>query len=249
MRRVLPGGLMLATLCSLPVAPAPAQTVDEVVAKYYEAAGGLDKFKAVNGMRVMGRVTLGQGMEAPFTRITKRPKMVRVDFTLQGMTATQAYDGQTAWMFIPFMGQTAAEVMPADLAKSMEEEADFDGPLVDYQPRGIQVELVGQEQVEGTNTFKLKVTMKSGDVTFYYLDAEYYLPLRTEAKRTIQGRELSLVTTLGDYKPEGGLLLPHSIQVSGQGPGGQSFVIEKVEINPSLKDEDFKMPPKPGGDW
>jgi outer membrane lipoprotein-sorting protein len=236
-----------AALLALPVSLS-AQTVEQVIAKYHEAAGGLENFKAVNSMRVTGRMTLGQGMEVPFTRITKRPKNVRVDFTLQGMTGSQAYDGQTAWMFMPFMGQTAAELMPADIAKTMEEEADFDGPLVDYQSRGIQVELVGQEQVEGTNTHKLKVTMKSGDVTYYYLDAEYYLPLRTEAKRTIQGQELNITTVLGDYKPEGGLMVPHSIQVSGQGPGVQAFIIEKVEINPALKDEEFKMPPKPGGD-
>jgi outer membrane lipoprotein-sorting protein len=237
-----------AALLALPVSLS-AQTVDEVIAKYHEAAGGLDKFKAVHSMRVTGRMTLGQGMEAPFTRITKRPKSVRVDFTLQGMTGSQGYDGTTAWMFMPFMGQTAAELMPPDIAKSMEEEADFDGPLVDYKARGIQVELMGQEPVEGTNTFKLKVTLTTGNVTYYYLDAEYYLPLRTESKRTMQGQEMNIVTTLGDYKLEGGLMVPHSIQVSGQGPGVQGFVIEKVEINPVVNDADFKMPPKPGGDW
>ena len=236
-----------AALLALPVSLS-GQTVDQVIAKYHEAAGGLDQFKAVNAMRVTGRMTLGQGIEAPFTRITKRPTNVRVDITLQGMTGSQGYDGQTSWMFMPFMGQTAPELMPPDIAKSMEEEADFDGPLVDYQARGIQVELVGQEAVEGTNTFKLKVTMKSGNVTFYYLDAEYYLPLRTETKRTIQGQEMNIVTVLGDYKPEGGLMVPHSIQVSGQGPGTQGYIIEKVEINPVINDEDFKMPPKPGGD-
>ncbi len=249
MRRVPSSALLLAALCSLPIAPLAAQTVDEVVAKYYEAAGGLANFKAVNAMRITGRISLAPSMEAPFIRITKRPKMVRLDFTLQGMTATQAFDGQTAWMFLPFAGQSAPEVMPADLAQGMEEEADFDGPLVDYKARSIQVELLGKEQVEGTSAFKLKVTLKSGDVTYYYMDAEYYLPIRTESKRTIQGREFNIVTTLGDYKPEGGLVMPHSIQLSGQGPTGQAFVIEKVELNPALKDEDFKMPPKPGGDW
>ena len=248
MVRVSSRAFWTAALLALPVSLS-AQTVDEVIAKYHQAAGGLDKFKAVNTMRVSGRMTLGQGMEVPFTRITKRPKSVRVDITLQGMTGSQGYDGQTAWMFMPFMGQTAAELMPPDLAKSMEEEADFDGPLVDYQARGIKVELVGQEQVEGTNTFKLKVTLQGGNVTLYYLDAEYYLPLRTETKRTIQGQELNIVTVLGDYKPEGGLMVPHSIQVTGQGPGAQGFVIEKVEINPVINDQDFKMPPKPGGDW
>lgn len=249
MRRPVIRQLLLATLCTLPLGPLAAQSVDEIVAKYYEAAGGLDKFKAVNAMRITGRMMLGQGMEAPFTRISQRPKSQRLDFTLQGVTATQAYDGTTAWMFLPFMGQTAPEVMPADLAKDMEEEADFDGPLVGYKERGIQVELAGQEQVEGTDTYKLKVTLKSGDVSYYFIDAEYWLPIRTESKRTVQGREFNIVTTMGDYKPEGGLLIPHSIQVTGQGPGVQGFVIEKVELNPTLKEEDFKMPPKPGGDW
>ena len=249
MRRAVTLRLSLAALCVLPVAPLWAQSVDDIIAKYYQAAGGLDKFKTVNTMRISGRMTLGQGMEAPFTRITKRPKFVRLDFTLQGMTATQAYDGQGGWWFVPFMGQTAPEAMPADLAKAMDEDADFDGPLVGYKDRGIEVESAGQEQVEGTNTYKLKVTLKNGEVTYYFIDAEYWLPIRTESKRTIQGREMSIVTTLGDYKAEGGLMVPHSIQVSGQGPGMQGFVIEKVEINPPLKDEDFKMPSKPGGDW
>lgn len=248
MRRTVTPQLLLAALCALPIAPLAAQTVDEVINKYYDAAGGLDKFKAVNAMRITGRMTLGQGMEAPFTRISKRPNLQRLDFTLQGVTGTQAYDGKTAWMFIPFMGQTAPEPMPEDLAKNMDEEADFDGPLVGYKDRGIQVELAGQEQVEGTNTYKLKVTLKSGDVTYYFVDAEYWLPIRTESKRALQGREFNIVTTLGDYKPEGGLMVPHSIKVTGQGPGEQGFVIEKVEINPTLNDEDFQMPSKPGGD-
>ena len=249
MRPAVTRRLLLAALCALPIVPLSAQSVDEIIAKYYQAAGGLDKFKAVNAMRITGHMTLGQGMEAAFTRLSKRPNLQRLDFTLQGMTGTQAYDGQTAWMFMPFMGQTAPEVMPADLAKNMDEEADFDGPLVGYKERGIQVELVGPEQVEGASAFKLKVTLKSGDVTYYFIDAQESLPIRTESKRTMQGREFNIVTSLGDYKPEGGLLMPHSIQVTGQGPGIQGFVIDKVELNPTLKDDDFKMPPKPGGDW
>jgi outer membrane lipoprotein-sorting protein len=249
MRRPLRSELLLAALCALPIVPLAAQSADEIIAKYYEAAGGLDKFKAVNAMRITGRMTLGQGMEATFTRVSKRPKFQRLDFTLQGVTGTQGYDGQTAWMFMPFMGQTAPELMPADLAKNMDEEADFDGPLVGYKDRGIQVELVGQEAVEGANAYKLKVTLKSGDVTYYFIDAEAWLPIRTQSKRTMQGRDFDIVTSLGDYKAEGGLLMPHSIQVSGQGPGTQGFVIEKVELNPTLNDEDFKMPSKPGGDW
>jgi outer membrane lipoprotein-sorting protein len=221
-----------------------AQSLDEVLQRYFQAAGGLDKMKAVQATRVSGRMSLGQGIEATFVRTGKRPNKVRLEFTVQGVTGIQAYDGENAWMLMPFMGQTQPELMPPDLARSIEEEADFDGPLVDYRAKGHQVELVGRESVEGTPAFKLKVTLKSGDVSFYYLDAEYYLPLRTESTRRFQGQELKVVTSFGDYKEVGGLMMPHAITVTGQGPGTQQLIIEKVELNPEIPDDHFRMPPK-----
>jgi len=130
----------------------------------------------------------------------------------------------------------------------MKEEAAFDGPLLDYAVRGIQVELVGKQAVDSTPAYKLKVTMPSGNVTYYYLDAANYLPIRTEMLRTIQGQQVTVVTTMKDYRPEGGVMIPHSFDITTQGQGSQSFVIDKVEINPPLTAADFRMPPKPGGE-
>lgn len=247
MHRAVYRGFVFGVAYVVAAAALPAQTVDEIIARYYQAAGGLDAMKAVHSTRVSGTVTLGPGMDAPFTRLTLRPSLVRVDFTLQGQTATQAYDGEHAWQFMPFFGQTAPDTMPADIARTMKEESAFDGPLVDYAVRGIQVELVGKEQVDSTSAYKLKVTMPSGSVTYYYLDVDSYLPIRTEATRTIQGQSLKIVSTMSDYRPEGGLMMPHAIDVT-QGPGTQSFVISSVEINPPLTPADFKMPAKPGGE-
>jgi outer membrane lipoprotein-sorting protein len=224
-----------------------AQSVDEVLQKYFQAAGGLEKMKAVQAMRVSGRMAVGPGLEATFVRTAKRPNKVRLEFTVQGVTGIQAYDGETGWMLMPFMGQTQPELMPPDLARSMQEEADFDSPLVDYRAKGHRVELMGRESVEGTPAYKLKVTLKSGDVSFYYLDAEYYLPLRTESKRAFQGQELNVVTSFGDYKEVGGLMMPHAITVTGQGPGVQQLVIERVELNAEVPDEYFRMASKQGG--
>jgi len=64
-------GLLLAPI-------AHAQTVDDILAKHYEACGGLTKMKAVNTMRVTGTITLGPGMESPFTMERKRPGMRRM---------------------------------------------------------------------------------------------------------------------------------------------------------------------------
>ena len=236
---------VLAAVIALAPATLPAQSVDEILGKHFQALGGLEKLKAARSFRMTGRMVLGQGMEATFLRVQKRPNLVRMEFTIQGITGVQAYDGQTAWMHMPFMGQSAPEVMPEDLAKAAIEEAEFDGPLMDYAARGSTVELMGKEPVEGTETFKVKLTRKTGEVTYYYLDSEYYLPLKSDTKRTIQGRELPMSTTYGDYKDVGGLIIPHSLQISGQGPGIQTLLLDKVEVDVPLDDAQFKMPAPP----
>ena len=244
MQRACYRGLVFGAAYALAATALPAQTVDEIVAKYYQAAGGVEAMEGVKSMRISGTMTLGPGMEAPFTRIALRPNLQRMDFTLQGQTGTQAFDGEHAWQFMPWMGQTAPDTMPDDLAKNMREESAFDGPLVDYAVRGIRVELVGKEEVDSSSTYKLKVTMPQGDVTYYYLDSTTYLPIRTETPQTVQGKSVTVVSTMKDYRPEGGVMMPHHIEV---GPGA-AFVIDSVEINPPLTPADFRMPPKPGGE-
>lgn len=233
--------LVMGTLVSWPV-HAQELSLEAVLNEYYEALGGLEMLKSVNSMKITGRMLMGQGMESPFTRWSKRPDMVRLEFMVQGVTGIQAYDGETAWMLMPFMGQTDPELMPLDMAREMEEEADFDGPLVDYAEKGHQVELLGKEEVEGTETYKLKVTLKNGDVSYFYLDSEYYLPIKTEGKRTFEGNEFQIATILGDYKEVGGLMMAHSIQVTGRGPGLQTLIFAQIELNVEIDDAQFKMP-------
>jgi len=75
----MPRKTMMLLALGLLLAPiAHAQTVDDILAKHYEACGGLAKMKAVNTMRVTGTITLGPGMESPFTMERKRPGMRRM---------------------------------------------------------------------------------------------------------------------------------------------------------------------------
>ncbi len=241
---------LLLALFALAVAvgvPTSAQelTRDEVLRRHYEALGGLEKMRSVETMKLAGRMLVGSGMEVQFVRLAKRPNRHRMEFTVQGMTGVQAYDGETAWMHVPFMGRTEPEVMPEDLAKQMIEEADFDGPLVDPEKKGHQVELVGKEDLEGSPAYKLKVTLRSGEVTYYYLDADYFLVVRTVSKRTIQGAEVNLETSLGDYREVAGLMVPFSVRVKGQGPAEQVIIVDTVEVNIPMDEAQFSMPKAP----
>jgi outer membrane lipoprotein-sorting protein len=238
-RKIL-AGFALAALVAV---PASAQTLDEVLAKNYKARGGLDKLKAVQTVRMTGTMTVGPGMEAPLVLEQKRPNMFRMEFTLQGMTGVQAYDGKTGWQLMPFQGRKDPEPLPEDAMKQVEEQADFDGPLVDYKAKGNAVELVGKEKVEGSDAYKLKVTLKTGDLRYIYLDADSYLEVRVEEKSTVRGTDVESETTIGDYKEVGGLMFPFAVESGQKGsPQKMKMTVDKIELNVPIDDAPFKMP-------
>jgi outer membrane lipoprotein-sorting protein len=239
MRKILMGlGFALALAI-----PSFAETVDEVIAKNMEARGGLEKIKAVQSMRFTGTMTIGPGMEAPAVLELKRPNKMRMDLTFQGMTATQAYDGKAGWQVMPFQGNPNAEPMSPEDLKDADEQADMDGPLVDYKAKGNKVELIGKDKVEGTDAYKLQLTLKNGDVRYVYLDTETYLEIKGESKRMVRGTEVETEQTVGDYKEVGGLLIPHAFENGAKGrPEKQKISIQKVELNPTLDEGRFAMP-------
>ena len=215
------------------------KTADEVIAKYIEAIGGREKLDSVKSMRMTGKSLAGGGMEVPVTIEFKRPNKMRVEFTVQGMTGVQAFDGKTGWFIMPFMGKTDPEKMPPDMVEMIDDQADFSGPLVDYRKKGHKVELVGKDDVEGSETYKLYVTKKSGSTEYHFLDTEHFVLIQTKGKRKFQGTEIEFTIKYGDYKEVDGLLLAHSIQQGGMG-GDTTF--EKVELNADLPDDRFTMP-------
>lgn len=239
-RRASLAAALLALLAPL----ASAQTLDEILAKHWAAEGGLDKIKAVQSYRMTGKMTIGPGMEAPFVMEKKRPNLMRTEFTVQGMTGVQAFDGKQGWMLMPFMGKKDPEVMPAELMNQVEEQSEFDEPFIDSKAKGHVIELVGKEDLDGTPAWKLKVTRKNGDIDYTYMDAETFLTLKQEGKRVIRGTEMEGESLLGDYKSVDGLMIAHSIESGAKGEAAHSrkLSFDKIEVNPTIEADRFAMP-------
>ena len=176
-----------------------AQTAEELVAKNIQAKGGLEKIKAVNTVAMNGKIYV-QGITAEISQEQKRPNMLRQNFTVQGMTQVQAYDGTTAWQIQPFNGRKDPELMGEDDARDLIEQADIDGPLVDSAAKGNKVEYLGHDTVNGDDAYKLKVTLKNGDIIYYYLDPDTYLEIKTEKQEFIRGNVRETEQELGSYK-------------------------------------------------
>lgn len=219
-------------------------TVDALVAKNIEAKGGLDALHAVRSLRLKGKMLVNQGqIEFAYVQTKRRPGQVRSELMLQGMTMVQAYDGTEGWKISPFSGRKDPEKMSADDAKSLIEDAEIDGPLVDWEAKGSTVEYLGPEDVDGTLAHKLKVVRKNGDVSYVYLDPDHFLEIRILTQRIEQGAQVEVETDLGDYEKIAGVYFPFSVEAGPKGATDkQKVIFEKADANVSVEDGEFKFP-------
>jgi hypothetical protein len=234
--------IMLAAVSCLSVV-AYSQSAEELVNKNIQAKGGIDKIKAIHSVRITGKLRGGGGFTAAQGQENLRPNLVRETFSLQGMTAVTAYDGTTGWQIHPFGGHKDPELMGEDDLKDLLLDADFDGPLVDYKEKGNTIEYLGHDTVDGDDALRLKVTLKNGDIIYYYLDPDTYLEIRKEVQQFIRGSIRERVIDLGSYKAVGGVMFPFSIsQGSKANPGALTTTVEKLEVNVALDGAAFALP-------
>jgi hypothetical protein len=234
--------IMLAAVSCLSVL-AYGQNAEELVNKNIQAKGGIEKIKAIKSIRLTGKLNGGGGFTAATLQENERPNLVRETFSLQGMTAMTAYDGTTGWQIQPFGGHKDPEFMGEDDLKDLLLDADFDGPLVDFKEKGNTVEFLGHDVVDGDDALRLKVTLKDGDIVYYYLDPDTFLEIRKEVQEFVRGSVRESVTEMGSYKPVAGVMYPYSIsQGSKANPAAQTTTIEKIEVNVPIDKADFAVP-------
>lgn len=222
-----------------------AYTADELAARNVAAKGGLDKLNAIQSLRLSGKLLVNGGaLELGYVTLIKRPGSIRYEALLQGLTQIQAYDGTQAWQINPFQGRKDPEKLSVDDAKGLGEDAvDFAGPLVDYKAKGYTLDYLGTEDVDGTETHKLRVTRPNGDLAYVYLDPEYFLEIRTINRRIEHGVPNETVTDYGDYEKVDGVYFPFE---QDSGPKGsrdrQRVRFEKAEANVPAADSQFQFP-------
>ena len=221
-----------------------APTLDELVSKNIEAKGGADALRGLQSLTLTGKMLVQQGqIQLTYVQTKKRPGEVRTEATLQGMTQVEAYDGKEGWKISPFQGRKDPERMSADDVKSLMEDAEIDGPLVDWKAKQSTVDYLGTEDVDGTLAHKLKVMRKNGDVNFVYLDPDHFLEIRILTQRIKHGAQVEVETDLGDYEKINGVFIPFSIETGRKGdPDKQKVVIDKAEGNVPVDDAIFRFP-------
>ena len=226
--------------------PANAQTADEIIANYLENTGGAEAWNDLEGIKYVGTAN-AQGMTIPIEYYQTKEGKQLLKINIQGQDMVQfSFDGDKMWT-TNFMTMQPEEADP-DTTHNMKNQAmDFPDPFLNYKEKGYSVELLGEETMEGTETFKIKLTrlpmlvdgVEEPNVTFYYFEKENFVPIATEAE-VKQGPMKGQVVkdTLSDYQEVEGLYFPFAITMGG----GQPVTMSDIVLNPEIDDTMFAMP-------
>ena len=228
-----------------------AQTVDEILSKYFENTGGVDKWKALNGLKMSAKVNQ-MGMDIPLTIYQMKDGRTATVITFQGKEIKQGvFDGTTLWS-TNFMTMKAESSDAESTANFKTTLGDFPDPFLDYKSKGYKVELIGKETVEGTECFKIKLIRKplmvdgkpEENAAFYFFDANDFVPVMMESEaKSGPGKGMISQSKMSDYQEVNGLMFPFSMTMGVKGAGqSQTILTTAVELNPAVGAEVFSMP-------
>jgi hypothetical protein len=183
-------------------------------------------------------------IQLPFQMDMQRPVKTRLEIPFQGETAVQIYDGTKGWKLRPFLGRHEVEAFNEDELKIAAGQQELDGPLLNYAAKGTALAFVGGELVDGRGAYKLRLTLKSGQLRHVWIDAQTFLDVKMDGEpRRINGKEHAVQTYLRDYRSVSGLMIAHRLETTLEGvPGSESIYVEKVALNPMWDDTRFAKP-------
>ncbi len=233
---------LLVALLSFAFVSANAQTVEEVIQKYATAMGGLDVFNKVTTAKFTGTLNT-QGNTLPLTTQIMNGKAMRTDVEVNGQMVNNVYNNGKGWKINPFAGATVPTEATAAELINFKAQASLANNLMDYKSRGHQVELLGQEDVEGIKAFKIKLTNKEdGKITTYFISSVDYLLVKSVSKREIAGNEYDAESFYTEIKEINGLKFCMHFVQKIEGRVLQEVTYEKVELNIPVDAKIFEMP-------
>jgi outer membrane lipoprotein-sorting protein len=220
--------------------------VDQIIEKNIAARGGLKAWHDVQTMTMRGKMDAGSklNVQLPFVMKMKRPRMSRLELEVDGKTALQVYDGTNGWKVRPFLGRLEVEPFTQAEMESIAEQELIDGYLIDHEAKGIRVDLLGAEPVEGHDAYKLKLTMKNGDARNLWVDAQSFLEVKMEGTpRKLDRKMRNVDVYYRDYQKVSGLMIPFVVEtVVEKVQPSRKIKIENVALNPKFGDQAFAKP-------
>ena len=215
---------------------ANAQSVDDIVTKYMDAYGGKDKLISLKTVKMEGSMNV-QGADLTITSTKSHMVGSRLDIEVMGTSNYQIVNATKGSSFWPIRQMAGPADMEEPQYKSAYNQLDLQGALVNYKEKGSQVDYVGTEKVDGADAYKMKITFKNGVVSNYFIDTKTNRLVKTVAKQSVNGTEMEIETTFGDYKQNAdGYWFPYTVTTT-QG----AIYYDKITTNLAVDESLFKI--------
>ena len=234
MKRKVTATLMMAFTAVLLLS---AQDVNEILDQHFEAIGQENLLKT-ESIQATGKA-MQMGMEFPFTMINKRPDKLKMIIEVQGSQILQTVNGESVWAVNPMTGSSDPIDVTGPEADGLKENADMDGQHWNWEEKGHQLELEGTEDVDGTESYVLKLTKKNGNIDYFYIDTDSYLILKARSKTMMQGSEIEIETLLSNYQEVDGFIMPFNSEQQMNGQTMITIMIDDVKVNQEVDDAIF----------
>ncbi|MBN8570905.1 MAG: hypothetical protein J0M18_14850 [Ignavibacteria bacterium] len=199
-------------------------TSDEIVQKYIAAIGGIEEVKKIKQITIYGTAISGL---STFDLLAYEDAVEKYQFAhVSGIDydVKTYYDTKTGWTLQNGVKSSLSKETLESLLPNIEDGTYF--YLGDMESRGIKTELLGEERVNGKDTYKIKFTRNGKDKNIQYFDKDTYYLIMVETPG------INSVQILYDkYKtvPGTNLKLPYYNE-----KGGIMGTIEMYEINVPL---------------
>jgi len=216
--------------------------LEQILAKYYDAIGGLEKWRKLDTMIMRGTIN-SQGKLMPITAYHQRPNKCRIEFRVKDTMMAQVYGGFFAWQINPLSGNPEPAPMTTGKTNYMRDTCDIENSLIDYKKKGYDVKLIGEEKINGKNNYKIRVKYKSGNLETNYIDAQTFLITKSAGIYNFDGNEVRTTTNFSQYKNTNGYVVPYFLVIEIHGaPGDEIVEISKFAFNTKIDPNIFEFP-------
>jgi CubicO group peptidase (beta-lactamase class C family) len=220
----------------------PTLTVDELMAKVIEAAGGESALRKHKTMRAVADVNLvHQGVSGEALILAQAPNMYAQEVTLTALgkqigSFHEFFDGAqggTEGSFIPFDPKTGKELEEARIA------ADFYSPL-GWKTLFKTVEIRKMAKVGDEDAYVVLLTPEKGSPVTNYFSARTFLLLRQDSIATSDTISLPVTEKYSDYRSVDGVLIPFTRVSTSQSMGDTILKLREIKFDVPVPVEVFR---------
>ncbi len=216
--------------------PAPeGVTAETVINGYIDAIGGIDRLSKLKSLKTeMTAKMMGQTIN--ITTLNKAPNKFKTEMKMGAMVVQkQVFDGKKG----KASGMQGSQEITGEDLEDLKLQSTLNMETK-WKELGYNLKLLGIENINGKDAYKVEVNDPLGNTYWDYFDIETNLKIKSlRVEETPQGA-MTIETNLSDYREVDGIKYPY-VRSQSFGPQSLDMTVTKIEVNKTIADSEFAI--------